>query len=113
MTKRVILPLRLTEEMRDAADTAMVTCPQDGHAPDFSCGYLEAVAAAPASGKVTEAELEKAARALCERDIRNKRRFDTSPEHLEGMLPRSVDFHWRDYVPEARVVCAALGLEVE
>ena len=55
-TKRVILPMRLTEEMRDAAATAMATCPQDGHEADFSCGYLEAVAASPNAGKVSEAE---------------------------------------------------------
>jgi hypothetical protein len=52
--------------------------------------------------------VERAARALCEADIRYKRRHDALPEELEPRIPAAVDYHWRDYVPQVTTVIAAM-----
>ena len=52
--------------------------------------------------------LERAARALCEDHIRNVRRHDTQLPELEMMLPGSVDYAWRDFLPQARIVLKSL-----
>jgi hypothetical protein len=67
-----------------------------------------AITSIEAATQPSEGEVERVARALCERDIRAKRRFDTPADELEEMLPDSVDYNWSDYVPQARVAIAAM-----
>jgi hypothetical protein len=57
---------------------------------------------------MTETMIEKVARALCERAIRHARRWDTTPEALEEMLPESIDYSWRDHVDDARAALSAM-----
>lgn len=52
--------------------------------------------------------LEKVARTLCEDDIRNKRRHDTTPEHLETFLERAIGYHWESYIVQARKCIMAM-----
>lgn len=52
--------------------------------------------------------LEKAARALADLDIRQKRRWDTSEAELERLLPGAIDYNWRDCIPEALAVLQAI-----
>jgi hypothetical protein len=52
-------------------------------------------------------EVEKVARALCERHIRRVRRFDTDPAKLETMLTASVDYAWPDFAEDAQAALAA------
>lgn len=52
--------------------------------------------------------LEKAARALADLDIRAKRKWDTSEEDLERLLPGGIDYCWREYQPQALAVLNAI-----
>ncbi len=51
---------------------------------------------------------EAAARGLCELHIRTVRRHDTPPDELEAMLPGSVDYAWRDFIPQADAVISTM-----
>ena len=51
---------------------------------------------------------EAVARALCELHIRTVRRHDTPPDELEAMLPGSVDYAWRDFIPQADAAIATM-----
>lgn len=51
--------------------------------------------------------IERVARVLCERDIRIKRQWDTAADRLEEMLPRAVNFAWREYVDTAQTALRA------
>ena len=58
---------------------------------------------------MTEETLREAvARALCELHIRTVRRHDTPPDELEAMLPGSVDYAWRDFIPQADAAIATM-----
>lgn len=52
--------------------------------------------------------IERAARALCELDIRQKRKWDTAAEDLERIMPAAVDHAWEEYAEQARAVIAAI-----
>ena len=54
--------------------------------------------------------VEAVARALCERQIRRARKWDTQPERLEEMLPAAIDHAWQDRVDDARAALSALKL---
>lgn len=51
---------------------------------------------------------EAVARALCELHIRTVRRHDTPPDELEAKLPGSVDYAWRDFIPQADAAIATM-----
>jgi hypothetical protein len=51
---------------------------------------------------------EAVARALCKLHIRTVRRHDTPPDELEAMLPGSVDYAWRDFIPQADAAIATM-----
>lgn len=51
-----------------------------------------------------EREVEAAARALAELDIRTKRRWDTEPADIERILPEAVDYCWPEYVEQVNAV---------
>lgn len=57
---------------------------------------------------MTHPTLEDAARALAEADIRDKRRWDTTKEDLERIMPSAVDFCWREYLPQVRLVLLSI-----
>lgn len=58
---------------------------------------------------MTQATLREAvARALCKLHIRTVRRHDTPPDELEAMLPGSVDYAWRDFIPQADAAIATM-----
>lgn len=52
--------------------------------------------------------VEAMARAMCEIDIRTKRKWDTEAAKLEAMLPGAVNAHWPNYVADALVGLKAL-----
>lgn len=51
---------------------------------------------------------EAVARALCKLHIRTVRRHDTPPDELEAKLPGSVDYAWRDFIPQADAAIATM-----
>ena len=51
---------------------------------------------------------EAVARGLCELHIRTVRRHDTPPDELEAKLPGSVDYAWRDFIPQADAAIATM-----
>jgi hypothetical protein len=55
-----------------------------------------------------DAKVELVARALCELQIRQNRKWDTQPDRLEEMLPAAVDYAWRSFIDEARAAITAL-----
>lgn len=55
-----------------------------------------------------EQMIEVVARALCERHIREVRRWDTNPAELDKMIPDCVDYSWRDFVRQAHTILAAI-----
>lgn len=56
---------------------------------------------------------ERVARALCELRIRDVRRFDTSADELEAMLPGAVDYAWQDFLPQASVALSLMQPEID
>ena len=91
MTTRRIVPAEATEEMLYAINVAVAQNDDAEHVFDAM------LAASPASGKVSEAEVEKSAEAM-------KKRW-----HERG----GSDFSIEDGLDLARAALASLGLEVE
>lgn len=56
---------------------------------------------------------ERVARALCELRIRDVRRFDTSADELEAMLPGAVDYAWQDFLPQADAALSLMQPEID
>jgi hypothetical protein len=56
---------------------------------------------------------ERVARALCELRIRDVRRFDTSADELEAMLPGAVDYAWQDFLPQASAALSLMQPEID
>ena len=109
MTTRSIVPAGPDAAVRDALQ-AMVRAHETGRYEPLQAAYMHAkntlgeLAASPASGKVSEAEVEKAAKAIW--DCTNQE--GTDPEWNELS-----DLNKEQGRILARAVLASLGLEVE
>lgn len=63
---------------------------------------------------MTDTELrERVARALCELQIRNARRFDTPTDELEAKLPAAVEQAWQDFLPQADAALSLMQPEID
>ena len=56
---------------------------------------------------------ERVARALCELQIRNARRFDTPADELEAKLPAAVEQAWQDFLPQADAALSLMQPEID
>jgi hypothetical protein len=111
MTDMVIMPREATEEMGSAGRSAVMrTHRTPSHEADAV--YTAMLAAAPASGKVTEEQVEKMAKAIY-----------VAHEIMEGFTEEQALFALknaqvlrnmlRDYTPISRAALASIGLEAE
>lgn len=53
-------------------------------------------------------DIERVARALCEHHIRIVRQHDTEPDRLEEILPRAIDYSWKDFASMAEIAIGAM-----
>jgi len=79
----------------------------------FRLAWPAMLAAAPATPtppiEGRDADVERVARALCEYQIRQARRWDTDADVLEAMLPAAITHGWPSFMPQARAALQALG----